>query len=166
MCRRKPSLNIPENEQRQQRDNDRSDQTILCRFREKIGGQRHHSPGDIRNRNGYGTLGSPFGIGFIEPQLKTHHEINPAFVVGTDRLRDRHRHLFVQAISPEDISDFGNFMLWKLLDFHFLTMTLGNKVFGIGFSGQIAPQPHRDRSCSNFCQTRRDDDASGIHGPR
>ena len=57
-------------------------------------------------------------------------------------------------------------MLWKLLDFHFLTMTLGNKVFGIGFSGQIAPKPHRDRSCRDFCQTRRDDDASGIHGPR
>ena len=88
------------------------------------------------------------------------------FSVGANRVHDGRQQVFGQAVFPQDFGDLGDFLFGHFVGFSFLPDSLGFEVFGVGSSGQVAAQSHRDRPGSDFGQARRDDDSARRHGAR
>ena len=131
-----------------------------------VGRERNQSSHDVGSGDGEGAAIRAPRIGRLEAELETHHEIDPAILIGADGA-DHRRHLQIgQSVFAKNFGHLLGFHVRELNGFAVLTLAFGLVVFGIGFGSEITAQPHGDGAGRDFRESRGDHQPCSIGAGR
>ncbi len=102
------------------------------------------------------------GSGSLQPQLETHHEVDPSGGIPPKRGHHRRALLGRDAVALEDLHDLRALRVGDLLDLPLLARPLARVVLHVAARGEVPAETHRDRARRDLGDPRGDDDPGRI----
>ena len=120
-----------------------------------VRGQRYQPSSDISRRNRGRAASRSRGVWFFQTQFKTHHEIDPLFLIAGNRGYHRRHLAFRQSVLAKNFGHLFNFYVGEFNRLAVFAVEFRSVMLRIGLSREISAQTHGDRACRNFRQSSR-----------